>query len=203
MTFYRPLALISFLSLGLCACGADQASTDAGGEKGAGSEVAGASHAQSRDQLPGGMPNFTPAEGWTAYPPENTMRLANYRIPGVEGEGDGAVVVAVWDSKLGGLEANVKRWMGQAGLVGTPSDLSGEQAWEIEADGIFSSVFHLDAGAGTAEAESDAHGAKGSPLLVAYIEKPSFEGCWTVKVTGPSATIKRNKADFETFLKGL
>ncbi len=133
------------------------------------------------------------------------MRLANYRVPGVDGAEDGAVVVAAWPSNLGGLEANVSRWMNQAGIEPGPDGLSDEQRWELEVRDFVVSVFHLDAGGGSEApgTESNEHGAKGTPLLVAYIEKPGAQGCWTVKLTGPSATINKTKADFETFLKGL
>lgn len=203
MTLYRPLLLVSLLSLGLCACGGEEPSAPSAISSGGGVDSAPGSHAETRDQVPGGMPNFAPAESWAAYPPENKMRLANYRIPGVEGEGDAKVVVAAWPTNLGGLEANAVRWMGQTGIEGTFGDLSEEQMWEIKAGSFVATVFHLDAGQVAGAAESDAHGAKGLPLLVAYIEKPGSQPCWTVKVTGPSATINRNKDDFETFIKGL
>ena len=210
MTSFRPLIIASVLSLGLCACGSSdssKSSSNGGSSDGAGAGAAaagdGASHVESRDQLGGGKPNFTPAEAWVVYPPENKMRMANYRVPGTEGDGDGTLVIAAWPSNLGGLEANASRWMTQASIQGSPAELTEDQRWELEVRDFVVTVFHLDAGSTASGGESDAHGAKGTPLMVAYIEKPGSQGCWTVKLTGPSATITRNKADFETFLKGL
>lgn len=58
--------------------------------------------------------SFTAPEAWIAETPHNSMRHAQYRLPG-EGEGqDGELVVFFFGPGQGGdNKANIERWMGQ------------------------------------------------------------------------------------------
>ncbi len=162
-------------------------------------------HVSSPEELPETLPRFIPDEAWRTVPPSKGMRLHQYQVPGADGDASaaGEVVVAAWPRGVGGLEANVSRWIRQAGMELAVADLSGEQLSRRTVRGFEVSVLRLDGGAGADAGQGGAHGAAGQPLTVAYIEKPGHPGVWTVKLTGPIQTIQAQSAAFDAFLDRL
>lgn len=162
-------------------------------------------HVGSPAELPAELPRFIPDEGWKTVPPSKGMRLHQYEVPGAGGAGSaaGELVVAAWPRGVGGLEANLSRWIRQAGMSQTVAELSTEQLSRRNVRGFEVSVLRLEGASGEGEAASGAHGAAGQPLTVAYIEKPGHPGVWTVKLTGPIETIQAQGAAFDAFLDRL
>lgn len=160
------------------------------------------SHVGSADQLPEALPRFLPDEAWTVEAPSNAMRLHQYRLPGADGDGDAELVVAAWPSNLNGLEANLRRWIDQAGMALDVSELGPDRLEEREVRGFVLTTLALE-GAEEAGGDEGAHGPTGTPMLVSYIEKPGYPGVWTVKVTGPWATIQAHRDAVQAFLDRL
>lgn len=195
----------SILLLALSAsCGGDSAASATGVDSSASGSPE-PRHASSADELPEALPRFTPDDAWTTVPPTKGMRLHQYQVPGVDGAGSsgGEVVVAAWPRGVGGLEANLSRWIRQAGMNVQVADLSAEQLSRRTVRGFEVSVLRLDGGAGADPGAAGAHGAAGQPMTVAYIEKPGHPGVWTVKLTGPIETIQAQSAAFDAFLDRL
>lgn len=162
-------------------------------------------HIASSADLPAELPRFIPDDGWRTVPPSKGMRLHQYEVPGADGAGSaaGEVVVAAWPQGVGGLEANLSRWIRQAGMSLSVADLSSEQLTRRSVRGFEVTVLRLDGASGAGGAAAGAHGAAGQPLTVAYIEKSGHPGVWTVKLTGPIETIQSQGAAFDAFLDRL
>ena len=162
-------------------------------------------HLASPAELPAELPRFIPDDGWRTVPPSKGMRLHQYEVPGAAGAGraSGEVVVAAWPQGVGGLEANLSRWIRQSGMNLSVEQLSSDQLSRRNVRGFEVSILRLEGASGAGDAASGAHGAAGQALTVAYIEKPGHPGVWTVKLTGPIETIQAQGAAFDAFLDRL
>ncbi len=200
MKTFPSILLIALAS----ACGGDPAASSGGADPGA-SGPGGPDHLSSAEDLPAALPRFIPDESWTTVPPSKGMRLHQYQLPGADGgvSAAGEVVVAAWPKGVGGLEANLSRWIRQAGMDVPVAELTEEQFSRRTVRGFEVSVLRLDGGAGADGDPAGAHGAAGRPMTVAYIEKPGHPGVWTVKLTGPIETIQAQGAAFDAFLDRL
>jgi hypothetical protein len=52
-------------------------------------------------------------DGWISEPPSNSMRKAQYRIPGAKGSEDAELGVFFFPGSGGSVDANLDRWYGQ------------------------------------------------------------------------------------------
>ena len=194
----HPLAL-SLLLLPALACGtAEEATPEPGG--GAPTESAPGS---ATDETSDGLPRFVGQEGWVSETPGN-MRMLQFRLAAAEGEDDIEVAIASWPTGVGGLEANLDRWVGQVGLTGSAANLSSEQRWTEDVRGFTVTTVYLKGKVATMQ-DADGHAAA-SPdgsLIAAYIEILGKPQVWTVKVTGGSASVEKHKASVLAFLQGL
>ncbi len=125
---------------------------------------------------------WTAPADWKEYAP-TSMRKANFKLAGPEGEAD--LSVTAFPGNVGGELANVNRWRGQTGLgpVGD-ADLAG-------------AVTRLSVGS-LAITVVDADGPS-AHLLGAIV--PVGDGTWFFKLTGPSPLVARQKAAFLSFLQ--
>ena len=113
------------------------------------------------------------------------------------------MVVAAWPQGVGGLEANLSRWIRQAGMSLSVAELSERAAGQTERSGLRRHGAPPRRRVGRRRRRRGAHGAAGQPLTVAYIEKSGHPGVWTVKLTGPIETIQSQGAAFDAFLDRL
>jgi hypothetical protein len=159
-----------------------------------------ASMAGSRSGSSGDIKWSMPARWKTG--PEKPMRAATYLIPAAAGDSEGAEC-AVFVNIGGGVDANIKRWVGQFEQPdGSSSDakaktkketINGFPVTTVDLTGIFT-------GGGMAMGQPSTK-KPGFRLLGAIVEGPDGEVFF--KLTGPAKTVAAAQAEFQTLLKSL
>lgn len=149
----------------------------------------------------GGAVKWTTPSRWQTGP-EKPMRSATYLIPAAPGDSEGAEC-AVFENIGGGVDANIKRWIGQFEQPDSgSSDAKAKQAKEtingfpvstVDLTGIF-------AGGGMAMGQPSVK-KPGYRLLGAIIETPS--GPVYFKMTGPEKTMAAAQKEFQEMLKSV
>lgn len=142
----------------------------------------------------------TPAR-WQAGP-EKAMRAATYLIPAAAGDSEGGEC-AVFVGIGGGVDANIKRWIGQFQQAdGSSSEAKAKQKKEtingfpvttVDLTGIYT-------GSGIAMGQTSVKKSD-YRLLGAIIESPS--GDVFFKMTGPLKTMAAAQGDFQALLKSV
>jgi hypothetical protein len=131
---------------------------------------------------------------WSELPNPNTMRLATYHVPAAAGAPDEASVTV---ARAGGsVEANLQRWSGQFVDAGsgkrTEKTVKGLKVSLIELSGTF------QPGGMGAEGEGP---HRGYSLRGAVVE--TEEGAYFFKLTGPSASVRAARADFDSMIDSI
>ncbi len=176
---------------------------------GHGSEAAApASSAPATSPMLGGGGSATSSGvKWTAPPrwqtgPEKSMRAATYLIPAAAGDSEGAEC-AVFVNIGGGVDANIKRWIGQFEQPdGSSSESKAKQKKET-VNGFPVTTVDLAgtyAGGGMAMGQP-ATKKTGYRLLGAIVETSTGEVFF--KLTGPAKTVTAAQNDFQNLLKSL
>lgn len=134
-------------------------------------------------------------------PPSNPMRKASFVVPKAEGDADdGELTVFYFGPGQGGsIDANVDRWVKQFSDV-KPGDV---RRADREANGLHQHTVELDSGSFSG---GMGMGGGSTPkanygLIGGIVETPS--GAYFFKMTGPSKTIKKAKADFYALLDSI
>lgn len=140
-------------------------------------------------------------EGWLEEEPANSMRAAQFRLPGEAGEA--TLVVYHFGSGGGSLEANLERWAGQfeqpdggdsAARMGRSERRVGDlDVVVVDLAGTY--VAETSPGSGEFVNEPDWR------MLAAVIDAP--QGPYYAKLVGPQATVAAHAARFDAFLDGL
>lgn len=142
----------------------------------------------------------TPAS-WLSQPPANPMRRAQYRVPGVAG--DGELVVFYFGPNQGGPPLdNAQRWAMQfaqpngadplSALKTRTGDIHGIPALFVETTGTYNP--------GTMSAAPAA--AKENWALLGVVAEGG-DANWFFKFTGPKATIEAERAAFEAMIASV
>ena len=162
--------------------------------------VAGLASAESA----GGL-KWTAPKGWKAQP-ERPMRAATYTVPRAAGDPeDGEVAVFYFGpNQGGGVDANIKRWIGQFDAPGGgPADklaktskatISGLPVTRIDLTGTYK------ASGGPMMQQAGAP-KPGYRLLGAIVEGP--QGAIFFKFTGPAKTVAANQTAFDSLIKSV
>lgn len=140
---------------------------------------------------------FDIPDAWRREQPSSGMRLAQAVVPGPAGPGELAVF-HFGAGQGGGIESNFERWLGQveqpAGSTPERGDFTTEGfkvSW-IDARGTL-----LPSGMGSGPATPQ----PGFRLLGAVVEGEG--GPWFFKLTGPAATLGKQRAAFLELLRGV
>jgi hypothetical protein len=151
----------------------------------------------------GGL-KWTAPKGWKAQP-ERPMRVATYTVPKAAGDSeDGECAVFYFGAgQGGGVDANIKRWIGQfAAPGGGPADklaktskatVNGLPATRIDLSGTYKTSSGPMMAAGPSK--------PGFRLLGAIVEGP--QGAVFFKFTGPAKTVTSQQPVFEALLKSV
>ena len=134
--------------------------------------------------------------------PEKPMRAATYLIPAAPGDSEGGEC-AVFMNIGGGVDANIKRWIGQFQQSDGSSSTSkakqnketvnGFQVTTVDLTGVFNGGMAM---MGQAPAQKTNY-----RLLGAIVETPQGEVFF--KLTGPEKTISAAQADFTALIKSI
>lgn len=142
-------------------------------------------------------------ENWVEEPPANSMRQAQYRVPGEAG--DGQCVAYYFGAGQGGdTMANAERWADQftqpdgrssRELLQTESiDVAGKDALFVQVTGTYNEGGMMMTGAPP----------KTMPdymLLGAVVEGPDSN--WFFKFTGPEQTVRENEDEFRNLVTSV
>jgi len=130
---------------------------------------------------------------WIWHPPANSMRMAEYSVPGREGTDQASVAVI----KAGGsIEQNIERWKGQF----RTSDMQEVEpkVEKFEADGMPVTVVEF---AGEYSGMSTTNFTPDQLFLAAIVEAPG--GQIVIRFVGPTGTVEPNRGAFMDMIHGL
>lgn len=222
-TFVCLQALL--LIAGACAA-QDDSGADSGVSPAAGTRVAQAAPPASEGALPPGHPAVStpraatdalppvPAgagtgaaaltwevpAGWVSETPQSSMRRAQYRVPGTDGDGQ-AVVFYFGPGQGGTAEANAARWAGQ---MAQPDGRGGREAMHTENLAVgtiqvlwveVTGTYNGGMAMGTPKPLEDAM------LLGAIVQ--GADANWFFKVTGPRTTLEPQRDAFRAMIRSL
>ena len=211
------LAAVSLVALAACGGGQDKTA----------SQQAAAQPAQQPAQQPAAMPPaqqhsgaaaaapaagqavlagvaYTPPGDWQDLGPSN-MRVAQYRLPPVQGDSAPAEVNVFYfgPASGGGVDANLQRWIGQMVLPSGADPASAAQRSTFTADGMPGHVVTLDGtykSGGGPMMGGETKMLEGYRLVGVVLEGP--EGSLFFKLTGPVATAKAMEAQLLPMMQG-
>ena len=148
---------------------------------------------------------YSAPPAWHTRPAASSMRVAEFIIPKVAGDPeDGELIVYYFGSGgVGGVDANIDRWVGQVQQPDGSDSKTKAKRVERTINGL--KVTTVDV-SGTYTAEMRPGGAEhynkpGYRVCAAVVETP--QGAYYIKMTGPAKTIGSAQADYEKFLSSL
>ena len=153
---------------------------------------------------PNGGLSFTAPVEWIQETPSSSMRIAQYRLPGTDQDGDEAeLAVFHFQGQGGSVQANMDRWIGQFFKAdGSPAnDIA--QVSEEDSNGIHLTTLDV----------SGTYKSSMGPMMAATTSKPNHRmmaaiaegpgGPWFFKLTGPESTVGHWEESFHQFLETL
>ena len=147
---------------------------------------------------------FTAPPGWKPVATSSSMRVAQFALPRVSGDGeDGELVVYYFGGTGGSVDANIERWVGQ---MQQPDGRPSSAVMKRESRTVNGLKLTLVDVSGTYVAETmpgsaQRHNSPGYRLRAAVIE--TADGPYFIKLTGPAKTIAANDAQYNAFLSSL
>ena len=155
--------------------------------------------------LPTGEVTYTAPEGWFAHPPSSSMRKAEFRWPGAEGNEDAELAVFFFPGTGGSVQANLDRWYGQFKQADGSATAQRARTEKVDANGLPVTVTYVTGTYLKSQASMMSNGpAEEKPnyaMLAAIVE--TANGPWFFKATGPEATITHWRPSFDQFVKSL
>jgi len=133
------------------------------------------------------------------------MRVAQYKLPKVQGDGEDAILVVYYfgAGQGGSVQANIERWTGQMVQADGSSSRDKAKSEALEVNGLKVTTLDL---AGTYSAEmSPGSGAldtkKNYRLKAAVVETP--KGPYFAKLVGPEKTVAHWDQAFLEYVKSF
>lgn len=135
--------------------------------------------------------------GWVVEAPRNSVRLAQYRLPGPAGDGE-LVVFYFGPGQGGDAMSNAFRWAGQ---LSQPDGRPSEELVDLQPlDGTkFPTLWMEITGDYGGGMSGDA--IPGAMLLAGIVDGP--DAPWFFKLVGPEATLTNRKAEFLKMLRSV
>jgi hypothetical protein len=134
-------------------------------------------------------PKWTPPADWAAEALTAT-RKGSWRAPAsAAADKQAEISVSVFQGQLGGLLANVNRWRGKVGLTADlPQERLSENVQNLTLNGRAAQLVSLD-------------GPAGQSLDGVLVFMP--DKVWSLLMSGPTDTIKSQRAEFRAFLDSI
>lgn len=173
--------------------------------KGQGSTATSSPQSNSPQTSTTGELRFKAPEGWVTEKASSSMRVAQYKLPKVEGDkDDGSLVLYYFGSNQGGTpQANIDRWIGQMQQPDGSSSKEKAKTETMTVNGLKVTTVDV-AGTYTAEmapGSGSFHNDDNYRLRAAVIETP--KGNYFVKLAGPAKTIARWDQAYMDYLKSF
>lgn len=142
---------------------------------------------------------------WVVEKPSSTMRLAQYKLPNAEGDGeDASLVLYFFGTNQGGsVQANVERWISQLEQPDGSSSAAKAKQETLTVNELKIATIDLTGTyiAETAPGSNVRHNKPDFRLRAAVIETP--KGTHYVKLVGPSKTVSRWDKAFNAYLQSF
>jgi hypothetical protein len=155
-------------------------------------------------KVAGGEIQFSATGNWSAVPPKSRMLEAELKIPAVEGdEQNGRLTIM---GAGGSVAANIDRWKSQ--FVAPAGSRPDEHAKTEELTIAEQTVTLVDISGNFLDAPGGPFSGKPKVerknyRMLAAIIQTKAHGNYFVKFYGPAATIKKNKAAFQSMIESL
>lgn len=141
---------------------------------------------------------WTMPEGWVEETPDNTVRRAQYRVPGADGDAE-CVVFYFGPGQGGDAESNALRWAGQ---FSQPDGRSSAEVLHVETLEATLVPVQLVEVTGTYNGGmTSIDEFPGSMLLGGIAQGP--DALWFFKVIGPEATVRAQRAAFIEMMRSV
>src|SRR5437762_2081904 len=156
-------------------------------------------------QSAAGELRFKAPDGWVTEKPSSGMRMAQYKLPKVEGDGeDGSAVLYYFGAMQGGsAQANIDRWISQMQQVDNSAAKDKAKTENLTVNGL--KITSVDvSGTYTAEMAPGSgtfHNNANYRLLAAVVETP--KGNYFLKLVGPAKTVGRWEQSVTYFVKSF
>ena len=169
------------------------------------STATGNSQTNSPAQTAAGELRFKAPDGWTVEKPSSSMRVAQYKLPKVEGDKeDASLVLYYFGSNQGGTpQANIDRWIGQMQQPDGSSSKDKAKTENLTINGLKLTTVDVT-GTYTAEmapGSGSFHNDENYRLRAAVVETP--KGNYFVKLAGPAKTVARWEQSYMEYLKSF
>ena len=143
-------------------------------------------------------------KGWIEEKPENAMRKAQFRLPGVNDSGDAMLTVFVFPGTGGTVETNLNRWYRQFKQPDGSKTAEKAHLNKLTINNLQVTVVSIS---GTylkslsPIMDGDAKEISESALLAAIVETNSAP--WFFKAVGPEVTIEHWRESFDQFVQSF
>ena len=156
-------------------------------------------------QQPAATLKFTSQTGWVEEKTSSAMRVAQYKLPKVEGDKEDASFVLYYfgQGQGGGASANVERWIGQLKQTDGGDSKSRTKEESLTVNGLKVTTVDVSGTytAETAPGSGEFHNSPNYRLRGAVIETP--KGSYYIKVVGPEKTIAKWNQSITDFIKSV
>lgn len=158
---------------------------------------------QPSPQPGGGSANlpvaWTAPDAWKRVKPSSSMRAAQYRLPGAEGEGPATLAIYHFGSRGGGsVQANIDRWVGQFESPEGGSVEGDAKRSKQTVDGLDVHIVDVS-GTYSPGAGMGAGKARKNQRMLGAIAK-SQGGLVFFKLIGPEQTVSEHREEFDSFV---
>ena len=147
---------------------------------------------------------YDPPAEWIEEAAASPMRVSQFRLPRIPGDPeDGELVVFYFGGSGGTVEANLQRWIGQMEQPDGRSSFEIASTTAFDANGLDVTLLDVP-GTYVASVRPGAAERLDKPdfrLLAAVVATPA--GPWFFKLTGPTRTVARWEADFNTLINSV
>jgi hypothetical protein len=148
---------------------------------------------------------FTVPAGWVEEERTSSMRVAQYRLPKVEGDTEDASLVLYYfgQGQGGSTAANIERWIGQMKQEDGSSSKDKAKEEQLEANGLKVATIDISGTyvAETAPGSGTFHNKPAYRLRAAVVETP--KGSYYVKLVGPAKTVAQWNESFLSYLRSF
>jgi hypothetical protein len=194
--------ILAVLTLALIGSGCSKGSV-AGGPSSSVPQTAGNSGLPS-PAVPGEVTYKVP-EGWTVEKPSSEMRLAQYKLPRADGDGEDALLVLYYfgQGQGGTPQANIERWVNQVKQPDGSASKDKAKTGTLTVNGLqVTTVDVLGNYSGGMSQDSAPKDSKSIyRLRGAVIETP--KGSYFVKLTGPEKTVDHWDQAYNDYIKSF
>jgi hypothetical protein len=148
---------------------------------------------------------FTVPAGWVEEQRTSSMRVAQYRLPKVEGDAEDASLVLYYfgQGQGGSTASNIERWVGQMKQADDSSSKGKAKEETFETNGLKMTTVDVSGTfvAETAPGSGTFHNKPGYRLRAAVVETP--KGSYFVKLVGPEKTVTQWNESFLSYLRSF